>query len=114
MKKNIWSLLAKSKDTGDDIWVKKEFEDNYPQLLKALYVCNAPSWIQAPFKLFRPLMPKRFLEKFNFVNPENKQKDAQLFLKFMSAEHVPTRFGGNYSQWPVPAQIITEKDITEP
>ena len=83
----------------------KIFEDHYPQCLRSLFVCHAPTWLQVPFKLFRPLMPKRFIEKFNFINPSKNKKEAALFLKFMTVDHLPTRFGGNYKEWPVPARI---------
>lgn len=71
-----------------------EFEDFYPQLLRVMYILNAPRFVQTMFRFFRPLTPKRFVEKFNFIDPMKYPKDAELLLKHMSQEHLPKRYGG--------------------
>ena len=76
-------------------------EDCYPQLLQTIFVCNAPMWVQIPWRLMRPLFPKRVVEKFDFIDPEKNENERKRLLKHISLEHLPVRFGGLNETWPV-------------
>jgi hypothetical protein len=49
-------------------------EDCYPQLLQSIFICNPPVWIQIPWRMFRPFLPKRVVSKFDFIAPEKNEK----------------------------------------
>ena len=76
-------------------------EDCYPQLLHGIYLCDAPAWIHIPFRLIRPLLPKRIVEKIDFVCPRKNAKERKKFLHHISEDHLPVRFGGKNEEWPV-------------
>jgi hypothetical protein len=76
-------------------------EDCYPQLLQGIFVCNAPVWIQIPWRMFRPLMPKRVASKVDFIAPEKSETERRRLFKYISEENLPVRFGGKYEPWPV-------------
>lgn len=78
-------------------------EDAYPQMLESIFVCNAPSWIQIPWRLCRPILPKRTVSKIDFVSPETSEKERKRLLRFIADDNLPIRFGGKNSKWPVPA-----------
>ena len=73
-------------------------EDCYPQLLQTLYICHAPGWIQVPWRIIRPLFPKKVKAKFDFINPETNVNERQRLLKH---KHLPKRYGGFNDTWPV-------------
>mmetsp|Transcript_10837 Transcript_10837/g.18331 ORF Transcript_10837/g.18331 Transcript_10837/m.18331 type:complete len:307 (-) Transcript_10837:36-956(-) len=77
-------------------------EDCYPQLLHAIYMFHAPSWMQLAWRIARPLLPKRVVEKIDIMgNPEKKRKrEMNLLLQHISTENLPVRFGGQYEEWP--------------
>mmetsp|Transcript_6782 Transcript_6782/g.11249 ORF Transcript_6782/g.11249 Transcript_6782/m.11249 type:complete len:321 (+) Transcript_6782:437-1399(+) len=91
----------------------RECQDHYPQMLASVYVLNAPTWGQMVFRMVKPLLPKRFVEKFAIINGSTliKQvakkalKDSNGILKHMSVSHLPSKFGGDFQQWPYPAKI---------
>jgi hypothetical protein len=97
----------------------QECQDHYPQMLASVYVLNAPTWSQMVFRMLKPLLPKRFVEKFVIINgPMIKKaaktsaaaaviKDSTGILKHMSVSHLPSKFGGDYKQWPYPSNIST-------
>mmetsp|Transcript_1573 Transcript_1573/g.2249 ORF Transcript_1573/g.2249 Transcript_1573/m.2249 type:complete len:303 (-) Transcript_1573:189-1097(-) len=74
----------------------KIIEDHYPQLLGAVLLVNPPSWIGKIFKIFRPLLPRRVQQKINVVSP----KDVKPFLRFVSEENLPEKYGGKNNVWP--------------
>ena len=74
----------------------------YPQLLLAVYPCNPPSWIQAFWRLVRPLMPKRFVEKVDIISPAAYPSEARRLLRVIAMEDLPKRFGGQSTLWPPP------------
>ena len=76
-------------------------EDFYPQVLQTLYLCHAPSWLQVPWRILRPLMPKRVVEKIDFINPDKKEKERKRLLEHLDEAHLPVRFGGKHEPWPV-------------
>jgi CRAL/TRIO domain len=84
-----------------DAKAMKVTEDCYPQMLKTLLVCNSPSWVQAIWRIFRPLFPKRVVEKTDFITPEKNVKERDRLLKYISLENLPTRYGGKNDAWPL-------------
>ena len=80
----------------------KLIEDFYPQLLMAVYPCFPPSWLQAFWRLVRPLMPTRFAEKVDFITPKRGSSDAKRLQRAISLDSLPSRFGGVAEAWPPP------------
>jgi hypothetical protein len=79
-------------------------EDAYPQMLESIFVmCNAPMFLQVPWRKSRPILPKRVVSKGDFISPETNEKERKRALKFLTEDALPVRFGGKNSQWPVPA-----------
>jgi len=76
-------------------------EDCYPQLLQRIFICNSPTWIQVPWRICRPLMPRRVVEKLDFITPDTKVKEKKRLLEFISEENLPVRYGGENKIWPV-------------
>ena len=75
-------------------------EDIYPQLLQALFIYNAPSWIHSAWAIFRPIMPKRVIDKIDIIDPKNNQKEKQKLLAFLSEENMPVAMGGTNTNSP--------------
>jgi CRAL/TRIO domain len=76
-------------------------EDIYPQMLQTLFVCHASPWIQVPWRVLRPLLPKRVVEKIDFIYPDKKENERKRLLEYLDEDHIPVRFGGKYEPWPV-------------
>ena len=76
-------------------------EDCYPQLLQSIFVCNSPGWIQLPWRLLRPLLPTRVVNKFDFITPDTNEEERNRLFKYISQDNLPVRFGGKYEPWPV-------------
>lgn len=88
-----------------------KMEDVYPQLLQALFLCNVPTWVQIPWRILRPIMPKRVVEKFDFINPNQNQHEKERLLRYMSNDHLPERFGGNNAEWPVQFALLPSPNM---
>mmetsp|Transcript_5661 Transcript_5661/g.6930 ORF Transcript_5661/g.6930 Transcript_5661/m.6930 type:complete len:290 (+) Transcript_5661:116-985(+) len=86
-----------------DAEANKQLEDFYPQLLGSALVVNPPGWLDALWKVLRPLFPKRFVEKLNLITPTKNKDDLKYFLKFVSKNNIPERYGGDDKAWPPPA-----------
>jgi CRAL/TRIO domain len=84
-----------------DTKAMKVTENCYPQMLKMLFVCHGPSWIQAIWRLLRPLFPRRAVEKMDFIAPKTSGKERDRLLKYISLENLPTRYGGKNDTWPL-------------
>ena len=80
----------------------KATEDFYPQLLAAAFICHPPRWIQAVWRVLRPLFPARFVEKVDLIAPATNPPEMRRLLKYVAPEHLPTRFGGQLEAWPPP------------
>jgi hypothetical protein len=76
-------------------------EDCYPQLLQGIFICDPPIWIQIPWRIFRPLLPKRVVNKIDFIVPLTRKKERMRLFKHISEDNLPARFGGKYEIWPV-------------
>jgi len=85
-----------------DAAAAKEIDDYFPQLLGAMLVANPPKWIGLIWKFCRLLMPKRIVEKVDFL-PSNKEKVQKRLLKFVSKWNLLERYGGENKEWPPPA-----------
>jgi hypothetical protein len=61
-------------------------EDCYPQLLATIYVCN---WrMQVPWRIVRPLLPKRVVCKVDFISPTKSEKEKKRLCRHVSQEHL--------------------------
>ena len=76
-------------------------EDCYPQLLQSIFLCHPPTWIQIIWRFFRPLLPKRMVEKVDFIQPKFNDKERDRLLAHVPLELLPERYGGKYAPWPV-------------
>lgn len=76
-------------------------EDCYPQMLQSIFLCDAPAWVQIPWQIVRPIMPKRVVEKMDFLNPTKNKKHLDKILSFIDVEFLPEHFGGDHKSWPV-------------
>jgi len=84
-------------------------EDCYPQLLQRIYICNSSRWVQIPWRICKPLLPKRVVEKLDFINT-SVTKERSGLLEFISEEHLPERYGGQNSTWPVEFDFPSTSD----
>jgi hypothetical protein len=84
-----------------DAAVAKKLINYYPQLLHKIFIFDAPSFIQYPWKLARHMIPKSVVDKIDFVDPSRRDKECKKILHYISAKHLPARYGGTYRQWPV-------------
>lgn len=75
-------------------------EDFYPQAVQAYLVCHAPIWIEAPWRILKPLLPRRVVSKLDFLNPKDYEQDHRRILEFIPDKLLPQRFGGKYDIWP--------------
>jgi hypothetical protein len=80
-------------------------QDFYPQLLQNLIFCHGPVWLTMIWRLIRPLLPQRLLEKVDFMNPTGNTSDRQRLRALLPAEVLPERFGGEYQPWPVQFEL---------
>lgn len=76
------------------------FEDSYPQLVGSLLIVNPPSWFYSFWRMFKFLLPSRLKEKINFASPLKNPSDTKLFLKYLSEDNLPKRYGGKSDVWP--------------
>ena len=76
-------------------------EDRYPQMLHSMFICNSPVWIQIPWRVIRPLMPKRVVTKFDFIGRPKSDKERKRLFQHVSEQNLPVRFGGKHEVWPV-------------
>jgi len=75
-------------------------EDCYPQLLQCICVCHSPRWLQIPWRIVRPLLPKRVVKTMDFINP-SITKERHRLLEYISEENLPERYGGKNPTWPL-------------
>ena len=84
----------------------RDCQDYYPQMLASVFVMNAPSFFSLCFRIVKPLLPKRFVEKFDILPKNHTEK----LLPFMSLEDVPTKYGGNNEHWALISRRVRSKD----
>ncbi len=78
----------------------KMIEDYYPQMLGAVVVCYCPGWVTGMWNVLRHMFPSRIVEKINFMGKKIRSKDVKFFLKHISLENLPAKFGGKDETWP--------------
>jgi CRAL/TRIO domain len=88
---SVWKNLESFRRDGQ---VMKITQDCYPQLLQTMYICDAPSLLQVPWRVIRPLFPKRVTTKFDFITPKSNRSEYQRLVQHIAAEQLPLRFGG--------------------
>ena len=76
-------------------------EDCYPQLLQMVLIANAPVWVQVPWRIIKPFLPKRVVSKTDFIAPAKNEKELQILLKYVEKKYLPKKFGGDYETFPV-------------
>lgn len=85
-------------------------EDCYPQSLHGIFICNVSAVIQVPWRVLRPLMPKRVASKIDFIDPLANKKERNRLLAYVSEENLPARFGGKNEVWPVKMTTPPKKE----
>lgn len=68
----------------------KVLEDNYPEMMKRLYVINAPRIFPILYKLARPLISDDMRNKIHVLGDDF----APHLLKYMDADQIPKVYGG--------------------
>jgi hypothetical protein len=69
-------------------------QDYYPQLLESFYICDPPTWAHIPWKIVRPLLPSRVVQKIDFVAPGKSKKERKRLRVHLQEEHLPVVYGG--------------------
>lgn len=113
-----WNKNCQLRSCLRDAKALNAMEDIYPQLLQSLFLTNAPNWIETPWRtLIRPLVPKRVLLKFDFLEPATIKKDYEIITKYIPSHRLPIRYGGQYPHWPdntpPPPKSLSEIPVTE-
>lgn len=85
-----------------DADANKMLEDHYPQLVGTLLVANSPGWVSGPWNMFRGLFPRRLVQKVDVLPRHIKSNNLKGFLRYISLENLPERFGGQNKEWPTP------------
>ena len=89
-----------------DAACSKSLEDYYPQLLAGMLIFNGPTWVSMLWAAMKPFFPKRVVEKVDFLPSVSKlkgnKKALKPFLKHVSEQHLPERYGGLNKEWPLP------------
>lgn len=79
----------------------RDCQDHYPQMLASVYLLNAPPFFTMCFRIIKPLLPKRFVEKFDILQPSSSSHDTTTIklLQHLSLNHIPIKYGGTNPQW---------------
>lgn len=85
-------------------------QEFYPQSASAILVVEAPRWCGWMWKIAKPLLPHRVRDKFDFVYPKRSIKDRKKFLRHVSLDHLPEKYGGKNSIWP-PTRVRTTSNL---
>jgi CRAL/TRIO domain len=75
--------------------VMKIMEDCYPQLLGSIFTINVPFFIDTIWNLYKLVLPKRVVDKFNIIKPFERENDRKKLLRYISENDVPDYVGGN-------------------
>jgi CRAL/TRIO domain. len=87
------------KSVGKYVKASQIAEDFYPQLVGAMILINCNSWVVRLWKLIKPLVPKRLLEKISVVGKPTSS-NMSLLRDYVSEENIPLKYGGLNTQWP--------------
>ena len=72
----------------------RSMQDCFPQAIESVFMCFAPFWIQAPWRVIRPFLPERVVEKMDFLHPTSNDDDRQELLSRIPERHLSIVFGG--------------------
>ena len=84
----------------------RDCQDYYPQMLASVFVVNAPSFFSLCFRIVKPLLPKRFVEKFDIL-PKNH---TERLMPYMHLEDIPKKYGGTNERWSLITRRVRSKD----
>jgi CRAL/TRIO domain len=77
-------------------------EDCHPQMLQGIFICDPPTWIQIPRRIFRLKIPRRrVLDKIVMIVPSKRKKERRQLYQYISDENLSVRFGGKFEAWSV-------------
>ena len=71
-----------------------QMEHCYPQMLETMFIYGAPAWMQVPWRIVRPFMPKRFVSRLDFVNTKVNAREHKRLLKHIADDKLPNKHGG--------------------
>mmetsp|Transcript_5662 Transcript_5662/g.11760 ORF Transcript_5662/g.11760 Transcript_5662/m.11760 type:complete len:305 (+) Transcript_5662:112-1026(+) len=105
MKGITLSKLMDRKSSKRDGKIMGLMEDCYPQLLQTLFLIDPPTVMHLIWGFFRPIMPKRIMEKVDMITPQNNESEKMRLLRFVALENLPTEMGGTNSVPPMEWKI---------
>ena len=88
-----------------DARVMETLNECYPEMLDKIFVCQAPSWVQVPYRIMKPLLPKSLLEAFDFISPRTNERERRDLFKYVSEDNLPTQYGGRNDEWVVRRKV---------
>jgi len=65
-------------------------QDNYPETLKCYYAINSPTIVHAIYRMIKPCLDKRTLDKVNILGSDYQQE----LLEIIDADCLPKEYGG--------------------
>jgi len=77
-----------------DAKVAEEMEDCYPQLVQTIFMIEPPSFVHLLWSFFRPIVPKRIMDKVDLITPKTNESERQRLFKHISIENLPEDMGG--------------------
>lgn len=83
-----------------DAAITKHLQDFYPQMLGRIIVSDMPSIIGYIWRMLKPILPRRVVEKVTFTKP-GKESDSKEYLDYISNDHLWARYGGSNGNWPI-------------
>ncbi|XP_035216588.1 SEC14-like protein 2 [Stegodyphus dumicola] len=72
--------------------LSKIYQDNYPEMLKTLFVLNPPMFITIPFAIIKTCLTGTLVSKINFTTKRDWKEEL---LKQFDADQLPAFLGGN-------------------
>jgi hypothetical protein len=89
-----WSQCTSAGALNLIISLVKNFESNYPEVVEAAWVVNAPAIFSIIYKILSPVFAPRTLAKFKFYGSNPQEWQAEL-RKTISEDQLPLKYGGN-------------------
>ncbi|XP_059479315.1 SEC14-like protein 2 isoform X2 [Neocloeon triangulifer] len=69
------------------------YEANYPEILKACYIINAPSIFSMAFSIVRPFLHENTVQKIHIFSSNTRKWKAAL-LEHINTDQLPAHYGG--------------------
>ncbi|XP_029656899.2 retinal-binding protein, partial [Octopus sinensis] len=73
-----------------NMYLSHILEDNYPEMMKRLFLINAPKLLPMIYKLAKPLLSENMKQKIFVLGSDYKET----LLKYIDAEELPAYLGG--------------------